>query len=245
MNKLQHAPISLALRYKAVLALESQKLGAQGRHIHIHIIERLHFPSFFLNNDNTHTMFQFIVSGNDSSGKTRFASELARALGGTHIEDDTHRYVPGSNWTKKPTADFIASVHEAAANANATRAPVILDCGYNDVLDPERAMKTLMDEAVRRAPADAKPVVVVLTMGSLHEAVEALLARSIGRATGAAPPGACEETLANKAGLLIKFVQNYEANMAALDAFATRARAVGCVVHTGSYESVRAAFIPA
>jgi len=175
-------------------------------------------------------MFQFIVSGNDSSGKTRFASELARALGGTHIEDDTHRYVPGSR-TQKSAADFITSVHRAAAAASTTRVPVILDCGYNDVLDPERATKTLLDDAVCRAPADAKPVVVVLTMGSQHEAVKALLARSIGRA--------------NKAGLLIKFVQNYEANTAALDAFEKLARAVGCVVHTGSYESVRAALFPA
>ena len=180
---------------------------------------------------------KFIITGLDASGKTHLSTELAARLPSlAHVEDDVYRYVPQSNWTKKPKSEFISGVYSAVASYDAIGLDSILDCAYNDVYDPERAMMALMRDAV--TSASTKPTVVVLTMGTLHEAVETLLARIIKRKSGL-ERGVCDETMASSSGLLIKFIQNYTANMAALDEFASFARSEGCNVISGTYDMIQ------
>jgi hypothetical protein len=176
----------------------------------------------------------------DASGKTRLAAELATLTGLAHIEDDRHRYVSKSDWVKKSKIEFISSVHKAVAEHAAQGRECVLDCAYNDAYDPEHAMIALMRDAVASAPIDKKPVLVVLTMGTLAEAVETLLGRVVGRATGAYASPVIDESPANSANLLIKFVQTYHWNVAALEELSVFAREQGCTVYTGRYEDMRA-----
>ena len=187
---------------------------------------------------------KYIVTGLDASGKTLLSTELVAAHSAVlaHIEDDQHRYVPDSNWVKKPKTEFLEGVRLAVDAHTANGKASVLDCAYNDVYDPERAMAFLLRDAVTSAPAGSKPVVVVLTMGTRHKAVETLLARIVKRKQGL-ESGFCEETMASSAGLLIKFIDHYAVNAAALDDFSKFALDAGCAVLRGSYEEVRAVLL--
>ena len=185
--------------------------------------------------------FKCIITGLDASGKTRLSAEIAETTGAAHIEDDAHRYVVGSNWTKKPAAVFVASLSAAAEHSAKSHQVAILDCGYNDVYDPEGAMRSAMRDAVLSAPPENKPLVFILSFASLRDAVEAIVVRVIGRASssGLMAPGACAESARDAAGLLIKAIENYDVNTRALDEFAAFAADNGCVVFRGPYDVVR------
>lgn len=68
------------------------------------------------------------VVGNSGSGKTTFASELARAIGAPHLELDSVFHQP--NWEPLPTEEFRARVAAFTADDR-----WVVDGNYSRVLD--------------------------------------------------------------------------------------------------------------
>ena len=58
---------------------------------------------------------RIVVGGVSGSGKTTLARELARRIGGVHIELDSHFHKPG--WVESTDEEFLASVVAALAAA--------------------------------------------------------------------------------------------------------------------------------
>ena len=58
---------------------------------------------------------RYVVVGTSGSGKTTFSRELALALSVQHIELDELHWA--SNWTPRPTSEFLQWVEEVAAGA--------------------------------------------------------------------------------------------------------------------------------
>jgi adenylate kinase family enzyme len=159
-----------------------------------------------------------LIVGLPASGKTTLAKRMVAANVGwtprsglTHIAADEHRYVPGT-WTKRPKEDFIRSVR-AAIDAAPTPFCVV-DTTYRDAHDPTAARVALvMDLLASGTVAD----LVIMKSTSLLVDLEKVMRRSLNRASGAEPQGAAVETPANVAAQAAKFVQQYDANVAALE----------------------------
>jgi len=179
----------------------------------------------------------YIITGLDCSGKSRLAEQLAKHLDMIHIEDDKYRYIPNSNWTKLPKDEYITTVKKAIDENFANGKSSIVDSSYNDVYDPELAMKSLIRDIIT-SNKNYKPILVILTSGSLREALKPLLHRIIARSTGVLPQNICNETLENSAGLVEKFTKYFDVNNEALKELEDFACNNGIEIIVGNYQDV-------
>ena len=176
----------------------------------------------------------YAITGLDCSGKTRLSEQLAKYLDMNHIEDDKYRYIPNSNWTKLPKDTFITNVKKAIDENFVNNKSSIVDCSYNDVYDPECAMKCLMKDIL----LNYKPTLIILTSESLREALKPLLHRIIARSVGILPQNICYETLDSSAGLVEKFTKYFDVNNDALKELENFACNNGIEIIIGSYQDV-------
>lgn len=160
-----------------------------------------------------------IVTGLPGAGKTTFAATLASAWDATVVCADTYRYEPHT-WIKRPKGDFCHAVCTAVGAAPSRL--VIVESTLHDSTDLESARETLLYTLLRANTV----FVFILKPTTLHDQVEALIGRSLRRAAGTEAHGAAAETPASVARLVIKAVDSYAANVAALERFAANASIV-------------------
>jgi hypothetical protein len=162
-----------------------------------------------------------VVTGLTACGKTWYCKDLvARDASFTHVAADAHRYVAGT-WTKLPKDDFIAAVRAAIDAAPTPN--VVLDTIYRDGHDASAAREALVDQLLAAGVVDH---VYIWKPESLQHDLLKLVSRSLARATGEQPQGAAPETATSVTALVLKFVRQYEANVAALDDCAKRFEAL-------------------
>jgi hypothetical protein len=179
-----------------------------------------------------------IVTGGGGGEKTAVAHAIVSAHSATHapVALDAYRYVD-AHWTKAPAAEFRERVATRMSECLRDHPHWVLATKYNDAHDPEQARIAIVRGLIESAPNDAKPVLVRIKT-SQKEHLQQIVTRSLGRASGEIPQGACPETAESVTEMIVKFYESYVENVAALDELERFAAAQGCIVVSGALAHV-------
>ncbi len=153
-----------------------------------------------------------IITGLAGSGKTTLSHLLRIPSDPTDkiISCDNFRY-SDSNWTKKPYIQYQSDIFDQIDRDAHNK---IIEGAYHDASDPENARALVFHELL-----PTTKLIIIIKPSNLVSSLENIINRSLRRYTGEEPQGSCAETSSSRARLVIKFVQNYEQNMAKLDEF--------------------------
>jgi len=174
---------------------------------------------------------RIVITGLPACGKTTLAHALAREDPSlVAIRGDELRYID-DKWTRKSKADFIAAVRNAVQSAEAAGKGWIYDSS-------EQARQAALQDVLGTPNEGVELKIIAPT--SVTEDISPAIERCIGRVMGTVPQGACPETKENRARFLVKFVQSYDANAAALNELATNMNDWGFDVKLGSAEALAA-----
>lgn len=152
-----------------------------------------------------------LVTGLAGSGKTTLAQRLVdQGVVDVRVSMDQHRYVPGT-WTKLCAREFFKSMDEELKKHEGKR--VVVEGSCNDASDPENAREAYFEFLLEQGAEQ----LMVFAPKPLTGHIEDIIARSFGRLLGTMPKGAAEETPGTVSRLVVKMVQNYPANVDALE----------------------------
>lgn len=146
-----------------------------------------------------------IITGLAGCGKTTTATRLSKNK--NPIVCDDYRYE--QNWRKKSFEQYRTEIFGVLESDS------IIEGSYNDASDPENARICVFKEIVELGHCQK---VIIILMSKVDQ-ITSLVTRSINRATKIENQGTCKETPSSIAKLLIKNIENYDANVNALNEF--------------------------
>ncbi len=144
-----------------------------------------------------------LILGLAGSGKSTLAKLIGEKLKYDVISLDNYRYRSG--WQKRTLEDFKEKTFNAVNGDNNRK---VIESTYYDGTDPSQARMKIISEML---PYIEK--IFIIDPESLEITISRLIDRSINRALGKEPQGACVESSMNRSKLIIKNVTYYTDNV--------------------------------
>jgi hypothetical protein len=151
-----------------------------------------------------------IVTGLACSGKTTAAEDFAKNV----ITCDDFRF--GEAWIKRDKSDYMEDVLGAVNVHVAKNEDVVVEGIYFDAHDPSNARSELFHSLLE---THKDCVVVIISPVQLKIQVARLIDRSILRYAKQTREGSCPEKSHNRAAMVMKNIENYDACVKELDMF--------------------------
>lgn len=167
-----------------------------------------------------------IATGLAGSGKSLFMNKVRETEPDSKvIVVDNFRYVPDSNWVKRPRDEFIKAILDEIQSVPPTTL-IYIDSSLYDAHDPSHARELLLLGLLMFVRE-----IRIFTYETALEQATALIQRSFGRLTGERDAGACPESAESVAKMILKNSSNFEKNTGALKEYVTIAKEFGMLVH--------------